>query len=218
MESNTMGPALILNGLDVDDIPAVVRIHCKVFGDSALTRLGSEAVHRYYKWQLHGPHEVVALGIFCEDQLAGFCFGGVFRGALSGFVQTNRGFLIRRVLAHPWLIANPIFRDRLVLGFRTLQYSRRKPLIAAISQPSHVERSFGILAIAVDPVFQGTGIGKILIRESESQAARQGFARMHLTVHIDNWQAIRFYERMGWEKITNTHPWDGYMSRRLTSS
>jgi ribosomal protein S18 acetylase RimI-like enzyme len=141
----------------------------------------------------------------------------VFRGALSGFVQANRSFLIRRVLTQPWLLANPIFRDRLVVGVRTLRHFRKKPPSTAIPQPAHIERSFGILAIAVDPVFQGTGVGKILIQASESQAAHQGFTRMHLTVQIDNLQAIRFYERTGWEKILDTHMWNGRMSKILGS-
>jgi ribosomal protein S18 acetylase RimI-like enzyme len=216
MELSAMGPTLTINNLDIDDLPAIVRIHCEVFGNSALTRLGAEAVRRYYKWQLNGPHDVVALGVYCGNTLAGFCFGGVFRGALSGFLQANRSFLIRRVLTHPWLLANPIFRDRLVVGVRTLRHFRKKPLITSIPQPAHLERSFGILAIAVDPVFQRTGVGKILIQASESQAARQGFARMHLTVQIDNLQAIRFYERTGWEKISETRAWNGRMSKMLS--
>src|SRR4051794_28874673 len=110
------------------NLPNVAALHMRAFPGSALAALGTDAVRRYYAWQLDGPHDVVALGAKRGDKLVGFCFGGVFRGALSGFVQANRGFLVRRVLTHPWLVVNPIFRDRLALGVRSLRQFRKKPV------------------------------------------------------------------------------------------
>lgn len=34
----------------------VAGVHVAAFPSSALTRLGSEAVRRYYLWQIEGPH------------------------------------------------------------------------------------------------------------------------------------------------------------------
>jgi len=38
--------------------------------------LGTEAVRRYYEWQLVGPHEVTAISAYINTELVGFCFGG----------------------------------------------------------------------------------------------------------------------------------------------
>lgn len=74
--------------LTTSDLPHIVRVHRAAFPDSALTKLGSEAVRRYYLWLLIGPHDAVNVGAFdLENVLVGFCFGGKFRGALSGFLQ-----------------------------------------------------------------------------------------------------------------------------------
>ena len=104
-----------------NDLPAVAVVHGAAFPESALTKLGPRAVGRYYQWLLTGPHEAASLGIWKDGRLVGFCFGGIFRGALSGFVGNNRWYLAGRVLTHPWLVANPIFRDRLRIGLKGLK-------------------------------------------------------------------------------------------------
>jgi ribosomal protein S18 acetylase RimI-like enzyme len=59
-------------------------------------------------------------------------------------------------------------------------------------------RSFGLLAIAVDPARQGSGVGKALLVATEAAARDAKFDAMHLTVDSENAQAIRFYEGLGW--------------------
>src|SRR6267378_4194115 len=121
-----MQTPVLIRTLEGKDLPGVSMVHMLAFPESALTMLGTEAVRRYYEWQLVGPHDVAALGAFVNAELVGFCFGGIFRGAMSGFVRKNRKFLIGHVLAQPWLIRNPIFRDRLATGARVLK-RRAKP-------------------------------------------------------------------------------------------
>ncbi|CAG0992531.1 hypothetical protein ANRL4_02561 [Anaerolineae bacterium] len=43
-------------------LPFVVQIHRAAFPDSALTKLGAEAVRRYYLWLMTGPHDAVNVG------------------------------------------------------------------------------------------------------------------------------------------------------------
>src|SRR5438445_9792591 len=102
-----------LRKLGSADLPRVATVHQLAFPHSALAKLGSEAVRRYYEWQLHGPHEVVASGAFINSECVGFCFSGVFRGATSGFLKRNRTYLIKRVVTHPWLLTNGLVRSRL---------------------------------------------------------------------------------------------------------
>lgn len=202
-----------INKILLNDLEKVAKIHLAAFPKSALTHLGKEAVRRYYDWQLTGPHDCLAIGAFDEQgRMLGFCFGGVFRGSLSGFVSKNQRFLVFQVLKRPWLIlVNPIFRDRIRLGLRV---GKSK------TPQTHWDRktaakSFGILSIAVNPAAQGQGIGRQLMDYSELYARSNGFIRMNLTVAPENKQAIRFYEYNGWEKVIGSTGWNGVMEKVL---
>jgi ribosomal protein S18 acetylase RimI-like enzyme len=194
------------------DLSSIAATHLRAFPESALTALGMEAVRRYYEWQLTGPHDVAAFGAFTENEMAGFCFGGVFRGAMSGFLQKHRKYLAWRVITHPWLLSSPLFRDRLGNGLSILKRFS-KPQGSTAKAPKQL--SFGILSIAVDPRFQGQGAGKLLMAASETVARAQGFAEMNLSVHPANQQAIRFYESLGWQKVTKSEAWSGEMTKLL---
>jgi ribosomal protein S18 acetylase RimI-like enzyme len=61
--------------------------------------------------------------------------------------------------------------------------------------PSHAHR--GSLAMGVIPGYRGRGLGMRLIVEALEQARKAGFIRIELSVHADNPQAIRLYEKVG---------------------
>ncbi|HZW04012.1 MAG TPA: GNAT family N-acetyltransferase [Anaerolineaceae bacterium] len=200
--------------LQVSHLPVVAAIHMRAFPDSALSKLGAEAVRRYYEWQLTGPHDVHAVGAFTGDRLAGFCFGGRFRGALVGFLRKNRAYLSFLVLRKPWLLFNPLFRERLAFGLRT--YRRRFSGQQSAAVPvTGGPAPYGILSIAVDPLIQGKGIGRALMQDAEQVARRAGFTEMVLTVHHDNVQAIRFYEKLDWFKTPGNGAWKGEMRKEI---
>lgn len=215
-------PQVCLRELTSNALKEVTRVHLASFPDSALTKLGFEPVRRYYEWQLLGPHDVTALGAFVEESLAGFCFGGIFRGATSGFLNKNRTYLAYRLLTHPWLIANPIVHDRMTTSIRLLRRFAKTKHATPVTEKAKPQtetmprtKPFGILSIAVHPEHQGLGIGKLLMMQSEIIARQLGFDEMDLTVHTDNEQAIDFYERLGWEKTTQEGVWKGAMKKHL---
>jgi len=200
--------------LSASDLARVTDVHLAAFPQSALTALGSEAVRRYYEWLFVGPHSAVALGAWLKSDLVGFCFGGIFRGAMSGFIRKNRAFLACRVLTHPWLIVSPRFHEVLPSTLRVLRpFSRPKvgSSVAGHTAPG----SFGILAIAVDPRSRRLGAGRLLMEHSEEAARQGGFGQMHLTVRPENAQAILFYESLGWERVSHEQPWSGFMEKVL---
>jgi ribosomal protein S18 acetylase RimI-like enzyme len=206
--------------LEPADLPRVSEIHLAAFPDSALTMLGAEAVRRYYEWLLTGPHECFALGASVNADIMGFCFAGVFRGAMSGFLRRNRAFLFGRVLIRPWLSINPLFRERAAMGLRILRRFRRQragtPSAAAASEPKPAP-AFGILGIAVHPDSHGQGIGRALMDQAERSARRCDFKEMQLTVQTSNHKAIFFYEGLNWEKTLDQGAWHGEMRKSLTS-
>lgn len=205
-----------IRALAPGDLPSVSMIHQLAFPQSAMTHLGSEATKRYYDWLLTGPHpDAFCIGLDRELTLVGFCFGGRFNAATGGFLQKNRAFLIGRVLTHPWLVFNPLFRARLTLGLTILRRLRRTQPAPPIAWSELAKPSFGILAIATHPAWQGQGVGKRLMVAAEARAREKGFRQMHLTVHPDNQQAIQFYEGLGWHPENESGSWRGRMVKEL---
>jgi ribosomal protein S18 acetylase RimI-like enzyme len=191
------------------DLADIARLHIAAFPDSVLGRLGPEAVRRNYLWQLTGPHELTALLAVDGGSPLGFLFGGTFRGSTIGFVKREKWFLLRRVVAHPGILGRSVGWRRLALAGRLL--ARRAPH-SQIEQPDQVPaRSFGVLAIAVDPSAQGRGVGQRLMGLAQERALSAGFVRMHLTVHPENESAVAFYHRLGWTEVLESSGWKGRM-------
>lgn len=210
-----MSPAVDLRVAPITaaELPDVVLLHARAFPDAALTALGAEAVRRYYRWLLDGPHDAALTGAW-RGVLVGFCAAGVFRGAMSGFLRANRGYLAAHVALHPRLALNPVIRDRIAAALKiSLRFSRLARAVPSVTPPAP---SFGVLSIATDPAVHGAGIGRALMQEAEARARRAGHARMTLTVHPDNARAVRFYEQLGWRRAGGP-PWTGAMVRELGS-
>lgn len=197
-----------------DDLSGVARIHLQAFPDSALTVLGAEAVTRYYHWQLTGPHDALALCIAEHGAVTAFCFGGIFRGALRGFLEKNRGYLFWCVARRPWIIFNPIIRRQIATAFRSLSTSKT-PGSAEGGKAVPQRSSFGVLAIAVSPATAGKGQAQTLMKCLEDTARQRHFSKMHLTVSPNNTRAVRFYERLGWTRIPEHEVWKGFMWKDL---
>ncbi|MBL8133249.1 MAG: GNAT family N-acetyltransferase [Anaerolineae bacterium] len=212
---STSDHPITLRTLTHADVPQISAIHMRAFPRRAMTALGSEAVARYYAWLLTDAHpHAYRMGAFDGERLIGFNFAGRYNGALSGFLQRNRSFLIARVAARPWLLlTNELFRSRIALALNLL---RRRPAKPDAQRTVSPPREFSILAIAVDPAVQGSGVGRLLMQDAEAEALRRGARVMNLSVDQDNAQAIRFYEHGGWRKLTDASgSWDGNMVKTI---
>lgn len=199
---------VVLRPVTLAELDDVTRIHCAAFPTSALTRLASGAVRRYYEWQRTGPHDARIMGAFVRHEMAGFCVAGVFRGALGGFVRRHRYYLAARVLLKPWFLMHPETRSRVRRGFGILMRTARRA-----AQPPAAAEHFGILSIAVDPRFRRCGVGRALVADAEQTARERGFDHVILTVDPANTEAIRFYEALNWEPASDSTPWHGAMQK-----
>jgi ribosomal protein S18 acetylase RimI-like enzyme len=199
--------------IEAEDLPVVTDIHMLAFPRAAMTSLGKEAVRRYYLWQMEGPNDLYATLAEVDGRVAGFSFGGHFRGATIGYLRRNRTFLILNALRKPWLLANPVFLEGVRKGLDQFRRKRGQPIPRKTAAEP---RRFGVLALAVHPAFQGRGIGHALMDDAEREARRLGVSRMHLTVHPDNTPAVRFYEIRGWHRtLDDRGRWAGYMIKDL---
>ena len=203
---------LMIRNITIEDLQAISGIHLRAFPDSALSKLGLEAVRRYYHWQLTGPHESHSIIALNNQKIVGFCFAGVFHGALGGFLRKNQTFLVRRVISRPWLLFNELFRVRILSALRSLKIIPRKKIKSQPS-PNKKLKIYGILSIAVDPQIQSRGVGRALMKAAEQDAIDKGFEQMGLTVSPKNLQAINFYTGLGWVKKGD--PWAGSMIKNL---
>lgn len=199
--------------LSTRDIVAMNKLHIEAFPDRALSLLGESAISSYYQILLDHPKFCLRIGAFDGARLVGFLVGGEMNGITPTFVRKNLTRLALHVITHPWLLAKPIVRSRIRMTVKMLR--KWKPRTQP--QPRKSVRSlktFSILVIAVDPTAQCKGVGKQLMQRAEQVAAEHGYDRMHLSVDVNNTNAIGFYEHLNWKRH---HPekWCGGMIKPL---
>jgi ribosomal protein S18 acetylase RimI-like enzyme len=204
--------------LSLVDLGSITILHLSAFPTGTLTVFGAETVNRYYSYQINRTDKVICLGAYLENQLVGICVAGEFMGSEIGFLKKNLLFLIFQLLSHPWLIFDVKVCNRVRYALNSFSnFVINNKVLRKVKISSANER-FGIQSIAVHPRYQGLGIGKQLLQNAETIAHQKGYILMRLTVHTDNYQAISFYEKMGWRKIIRQDFWDGYMEKEIPNN
>ncbi len=74
--------------------------------------------------------------------------------------------------------------------------------IVGVALCSHDGRRGHIYHLAVDPKYQGRGLGKRLMHECLKGLRRTGVKRVLIMVAGDNSRGREFWKRCGWEEIT----------------
>ena len=201
--------------MTADDLWSVADVHMLAFPESIITKMGKGASERYYKWQLEGPHSLYPIVALRSGEIVGFCFGGVSRGSMRGYLKKYGFYLFIQILFNPTLFLRRKFFRKMATALRSLfggSWARSQGEV----QSSQKRNSFGILAICVIPSVKGSGVAREIMEESESEARKRGFSRMHLTVASDNGRAIRFYEKLGYVIKESDNPTGGtYMEKEL---
>lgn len=75
-----------------------------------------------------------------------------------------------------------------------------------------------VISIAVHPNYRGIGIGKRLLIENIKRLKDLGAKRVILEVKIDNFQALKLYQKLGFKivKTLKNYYWDGADAYRMT--
>ena len=58
--------------------------------------------------------------------------------------------------------------------------------------------------LAVRPDYCGKGLGRELMRISEGEASKQGFAEMRLNTHVKMPENVRLYQHLGWVVLSRS--------------
>lgn len=85
---------------------------------------------------------------------------------------------------------------------------------------SFVRRALYIDQLAVDPDYQGQGVGRSLMEKAEQLAVLEKFNAVSLHVRADNDKAIHLYESMGFKVIGTAHGYynDGMNGLKMKKS
>jgi ribosomal protein S18 acetylase RimI-like enzyme len=75
-------------------------------------------------------------------------------------------------------------------------------VIVGVSLCGHDGRRGHIYHLAVDPRYQGTGLGKRLVQESFSGLRDAGIQRAIILVADDNTRGREFWRRCDWEELS----------------
>jgi ribosomal protein S18 acetylase RimI-like enzyme len=80
------------------------------------------------------------------------------------------------------------------------------PAIVGVALCGHDGRRGHIYHLAVDPAYQGRGLGKRLLDECLDGLRRAGVQRVIILVADDNQRGAEFWKYRGWEKISGAVP------------
>lgn len=73
---------------------------------------------------------------------------------------------------------------------------------------SETEKPCTLTRLCIAPKWQGKGLGKVLLKMSEKQAARMGYTAVHLLCDVRNETAYGLYRKNGYAKVGETALYD----------
>lgn len=208
-----------LRNLNQQDLEQVAKIHTSAFPGSALNQFGRKAIMEYYAWQLKPPNICYAIGVFNDEKLLGFSFSGILRNAELYFFQERFFYFGFKLICHPSLFLDKTIRSKFSVIISAIKdhYKKKKQIDEEKGQTKEIR--FGILSTAVDPTFQGHGIGKWLTESVETYARQNKYPSISMSVHSDNEKSILLHEKLGYKKVfMDDGTWQGIMRKDIRES
>ncbi|HFI0401215.1 TPA: GNAT family N-acetyltransferase [Streptococcus suis] len=178
---------------NLDDIDEIVKFHKEQFSDYYLTQLGSSILSRYYTFFITSSvnncfvvlekNKIIALALFVND----------FEFHISKFYANNKVFLATSII-------------KALLGMNRIVWKGTAERVMNLFRTS--EKAFDLpkltlLSLAVSNCYRGNGIGKKLINFAEEFYIDKEIKSYYLSVLSSNYDAIRFYEKNGFNKMNS---------------
>jgi len=166
-----------------EDVPAVVDVHLRAFSGFFLSFLGARFLALLYRAAIE--LDEIALVADVAGRVTGFVMG---TADPSGFLRQllRSRFLEFAIAACPAIVRRPR---------ATLRVAR------AVRKPATARKSAGtatLMSLAVDPLFQTRGQGRLLVEEFVAQSSVRGAFRVDLTTDkYGNDGVNAFYIAMG---------------------
>ncbi|MDA8369519.1 MAG: GNAT family N-acetyltransferase [Nocardiopsaceae bacterium] len=189
--------AVSLRVMELNDVPAAVRLHRANLASGFFVDLGDRFLCRYYRTFLTSPAGV-ALVAEVDGRSAGFLVGStddvvhrrhVMRLDRWNLARTGTASLIVR----PELIAR-FARTRARRFLKGMRHSSPQD-----TTPLDQVRTGMLSHVAVEGRLRRAGVGARLVRGFIDIAKVHGVERLRLYTSYDNEAAQRFYRRLGWK-------------------
>lgn len=176
--------ARVAAGRDPDDIDAAAKILLRSFAGRENARLGASYARAVVRSFMTASSRSLHVA-WVDGRLAGFAAGEAAAGRAARY-RTLRPIAATAFLQRPWIVFDPAIRHMLM--------SR----LAIDSNDFPPRESWFLPIIAVDPDFQGRGLGHKLLHSFEQEGHRRGFGEASLVVLESNMPARTLYEHAGW--------------------
>ena len=196
---------------DQDTKPSAA-LHVAHLPHGFFPKLGLRFVRQYHRTFIRSPH-AVALAVGPPGDPDGILLGVLAPRDHYQWVLRRQGFRLAlaglvSLLGQPRLFAGFIRRrlPRYARALRSLAGSRSPSNGASHEAPAPVA---AVLShIVVDPRSQGGGTGARLVEAFVDEARRAGLQRVRATTLEGSDGAVRFYERVGWQRQSSSTNWD----------
>jgi ribosomal protein S18 acetylase RimI-like enzyme len=187
-----------------EDVAGAASLHRLVFPDYFLTHMGQRFMERFYSEFVdqNGNYGFVAV---CGEELVGAvigtldyqkCFNRFYRRHFPSLVL----LLVGRVIVDPYIRHNVVSRlSHIRLAFDSLAARRQRPLPINDAREANPARA-NLLSIGVHPDQRGSGLAEQLVDSYCDELWHDGIESVGLSVRPDNWRAIAFYEKTGWQR------------------
>jgi ribosomal protein S18 acetylase RimI-like enzyme len=188
------------------DADAAARLHVSQIGEGFLARLGTAFLRRLYRRVAQSPDSFLLVAA-SDDDVVGFVAGSVDLPALYRRFAVRDGVVAAAssvvALARAWPLA-----------LETLRYGRARTTRSerAGARPSG---SAELLAVAVDPAWQGRRVGQRLVEECLAEFARREAESVDVVVGAGNVRAVSLYRRAGFDTVEEFELHRGARSLRM---
>ena len=191
----------VLRDLQPSDVRTTARLHRTALSDGFLVKLGESFLRQYHLTFLHSPFASARVADVGGDA-TGFLVGVLEPGLHGQWVVRHRGarLLWRAALAL-------LLRPRLLTHFLHTRARRYASGLLRRLRGQTVAVASGdgppavLSHIAIDPAARGTGTGRRLVEDFETQVRRAGVTRIVVATERRG-GAEDFYLRLGYEATT----------------
>lgn len=156
-------------------------LHASQISGGFLSLLGPRFLKRLYQRICASPHSFLIIAE-CDGQPAGFIAG-----------STDVSSLYKSFLWHDGVKAAAGAAGRMIKSWRRVLETLRH----GASGGAGVGRGGELLAVAVDPGWQGRGAGRMLVASFLDEVVGRGCDSAHVVVGAENGGAIALYQRAG---------------------
>lgn len=180
----------MIRKVEKQDLMAIAKIHKENFGDHFLGKFSEKLIFDFYHCFLGGENFIANFSD--NGECTGFILGGDskwLQACSAKFLTSYKCEYVVEILLRPNTWMDTILRVYKMVIQKMVSFSNTKN---ANLDKLNIS-SYRLLSIAVKNNHQHVGIASELVAFYEKNCPESSYG---LTVHANNWKAIRFYRKM----------------------